>query len=521
MATAPVTLVNFNPGSLTSPFTTASISPVAGTYLIVVGVVADNIAIVNKPTISDSGGTIVWTELDNKHISSFSNPDLWLVAWISDLIPSSPPSITVTITNAGANAVAAGIVSVLAADTNGTMAQSASGEVTSGGTPSFTFGSTPNAAAICLCMSWMSGGNAVTKPATYTNLFDNTPTNVASRRASLSYDLASAIAGPVTVTSGNQRAVVLGIELALAGGGPTNTPQALNTTVTTTASMSKAIGKGLAVTVGTTVTALKSIAHKMLNTVTTTASQIKKTTKNTFANTVTTTASLTAMRVFLKALSVTVTTTSSMKRGVGKVASVTVNTTASLVRSTAKKLSATVTTSALLTRLFPRSLNVTVTTSTSMVRSVGKKLNVTVTSTASILKAISKKLTANVVTTNILSALLPHLNFVVNLLVTVTTTSTMKRATSKGLNTVVNTTSNLTKQIGKYLDVFVTTSARLVSSSHLLTFIFGDRIIRARALLRTILGLEAERVIHTVQETRSIRTHQEVRLIHARGQDDD
>jgi hypothetical protein len=213
MATAPVTVLNFNPGSLTSPFTTASFTPVAGTRLVVFGVAARNAAMTVKPTISSTA--LTWTEIGNNKTSTFANPDLWVVGWISGLVPASPAAMTVTITNASANAVAACVIQVAGADTDGTVIQATTGEDLANGDPSYTFAATPGAARLVLGCCWMSGGNAITKPTTYVNMFDNTPTNITARRAEVHYAIASAPKGPNQSTSTNIRSVVMAVELGI------------------------------------------------------------------------------------------------------------------------------------------------------------------------------------------------------------------------------------------------------------------------------------------------------------------
>jgi hypothetical protein len=213
MATAPVTVLNFNPGSLTSPFTTASFTPVAGTRLVVFGVSARNAVITVEPTISSSA--LTWTKIGGVKTSTFVNPDLYIVGWISNLVPASPAAMTVTITNASANAVAACVIQVAGADTDGTVIQAITGEDLLNGDPSYTFAATPGASRLVLGCCWMSGGNAITKPTTYINLFDNTPTNITARRAEVHYAITSPPKGPNQSTSTNVRSIVLAVELGV------------------------------------------------------------------------------------------------------------------------------------------------------------------------------------------------------------------------------------------------------------------------------------------------------------------
>lgn len=218
MSTAPVTQINANPGALGATYTTASVTAPANTRLIVFGTWYRN-ATLNKPTITDSLGTITWTELGNIHTSNATNPDLWIVCWISNDLGASPSAMTITVASTSGTGGTASVISVLSADTDGTALQVASGEDLSTGDPSFTFGSTPGTNNLVIGCNWHGGGNAITKPTGYTNLFDNTPTNVAARRHEVFYDNTSAAIGPNQSTSGNQRSVVLAIELSPAAAG--------------------------------------------------------------------------------------------------------------------------------------------------------------------------------------------------------------------------------------------------------------------------------------------------------------
>jgi hypothetical protein len=215
MATAPTTILNFLPGALAATFTTASFTPVATTRLVVFGVAYRNAAMTVKPTISSTGNSLTWTEIGNNKTSSFVNPDLWVVGWISSAVPASPAAMTVTVANTSASGIAACVVSVLGADTDGTVIQAATGEDLLNGDPSFTFGATPGASRLVVGCNWHGGGNAITKPATYVNLFDNTPTNLTARRAEMFYAAASAPKGPNQSTSTNIRSVVMAVELGV------------------------------------------------------------------------------------------------------------------------------------------------------------------------------------------------------------------------------------------------------------------------------------------------------------------
>jgi hypothetical protein len=218
MATVPVTILNFNPGAVAATFTTASFTPVAGTRLLVFGVAYRNAAMTIKPSISDSAA-MTWIEIGNVKTSTFSNPDLWTVGWVSPLIPSSPAAMTVTVAQASASGLAACVVQLAGADTDGTVIQSVTGEDLLNGDPSFTFGATPGAARLVVGCNWHGGGNAITKPTTYVNLFDNTPTNLTARRAEVFYATASAPIGPNQSTSTNIRSTVMAVELGVASGG--------------------------------------------------------------------------------------------------------------------------------------------------------------------------------------------------------------------------------------------------------------------------------------------------------------
>lgn len=214
MSTAPVLVLNVNPGSTTSPYTTASFTPVAGTRLIVHVYAFKATAGIVKPIITDSA-SLTWTELGNVKTSTFSNPDIWLVGWVSSVIPSSPAAMTVTVTDTAATGLTSSILSVLAADTDGTVIQTAYGEDLTAGKPSFTFAATPGASNIVIGATGMSGANSITGLAGYTSLFNLMPTNMTARRTACFYDTTSAAKGPNALTSTNVRSVVMAVELGI------------------------------------------------------------------------------------------------------------------------------------------------------------------------------------------------------------------------------------------------------------------------------------------------------------------
>jgi hypothetical protein len=215
MASIPVLVLNCNPGALAATYTTASFTPVAGTKLVVFGVAYRATAMTVKPTITDSAG-LTWTEMGNVKASVFVNPDLWTVGWISSTIGASPPAMTVTVAQTGAAGVTACVLSVLAADTDGTVVQVAYGEDLAAGDPSYTFAATPGASNLVIGCNWHGGGNSIAKPAAYTDLFNLTPTNLTVRRVEVHYDNTSAAKGPNQSISTNVRSIVMAVELGFA-----------------------------------------------------------------------------------------------------------------------------------------------------------------------------------------------------------------------------------------------------------------------------------------------------------------
>lgn len=250
MSTAPVTLLNANPGAVAASYTTASVTPAANTKAIVFGTYDKASLLASKPTISDSLGTLTWSELGNVHTSNASNPDLWIVAWISNDLGPTPAAMTVTVAATGGRAGTCSIITVLSADTNGTALQVASAEDLATGDPSFTFASAPGATNIKVGCNWHGGGNAITKPAAYTNLFDNTPTNVASRRHEVFYNNTTAAQGPNASSSGNIRSVVLAIELAPASASTYTLPAAAGSYALTGTAATLKLGRVVAAAAG-------------------------------------------------------------------------------------------------------------------------------------------------------------------------------------------------------------------------------------------------------------------------------
>lgn len=270
MSTAPVTLVNAQPGATGTTYTTGSFTPGANTRVVVFGTAYRSNNVCGKPAISDSLGTLTWTELASVESSNTTTADLYTVIWISNDLGASPAAMTVTVTASPASALTASAVSVLTADTDGTALQTASGEDLSAGDPSFTFAAAPGTSNIVLGCNWAVGGNQITKPTGYTNLYDNTPTNVVARRHEVFYANASAPQGPNQSTSTNLRQTVVAVELAppSSGGitvnatGSAGTGSPGSVTVSTVANVSVAAsGNAATGSVGSpTVTAVQNVS---------------------------------------------------------------------------------------------------------------------------------------------------------------------------------------------------------------------------------------------------------------------
>lgn len=161
--------------------------------------------------------------------------------------------------------------------------------------------------------------------------------------------------------------------------------QGMTGTVTTTASITKSVGKAITFTsVTTTASMARQVGKALQATVTTTASIVKRVGKILVPATVTTLASILAQKAREQLLTATVTTTATMSRVVGKILAPTVTTTASITKQVGKTLSATVTTLATIRRSVGKVVSATVTTTASITKRVGKTISTTVTSLASI-----------------------------------------------------------------------------------------------------------------------------------------
>lgn len=510
MSTIPVVLQNAHPGAVAATYTTASVTPAANTRAIVFGTCYKNSLMASKPTISDSLGTITWTELGNVHTSNATNPDLWTVVWISNDLGPTPAAMTVTVAATAASGTTCSIITVLSADTDGTALQVASGEDLTAGDPSFTFVFVPGANNIVLGCNWHGGGNSITKPTGYTNLFDSTPTNLTARRVEIFYDNTSAAQGPNATVSTNIRSTVIAVELAPAPTG-TNTPVGLAVTVTTTSSLAKLAGK-IASVVVTATGIVKRAATKLLNVTSTTTGSLLKASSKSLANTVTTTSSL--VKRVNKAVAAVATTIGDL--AVGKIAVArefqrnflaTVTTTSITKLGVSKSLSTVVTTSRVLAKVTAKKFAVVVTTTASGVRSTAKAiLLATATTTASVSKALGKvALLANVVTTSVVNASTGTL-YPIILAVTVTTTGSVKRGIVRSLTAGVTTLASLTKSVSKTIAASVTLAVVLKQAAHVLFLPLTFRLITAQEDLRKVYALVTPRLIQTYEDRRIIYT---------------
>lgn len=216
MSTAPGVLV-IGTGAAASTWTTASFTPPANTRLVAYVSSYKATAGVALPTISDSLGTLTWTQLDDYVNSTFSNPDMRGTWFICSDVGGSPAVMTVTVASTGANSMAVMVASVLTSEVSGSTVQVVHGEDLVSGDPSATFGSAPGATNITLVgASFTGGNNSITIPSGYTSICN--ATHSASRHNCASYDITSA-GSTIAYTSNNSRSIILGIELAPAPAG--------------------------------------------------------------------------------------------------------------------------------------------------------------------------------------------------------------------------------------------------------------------------------------------------------------
>lgn len=207
--------------------------------------------------------------------------------------------------------------------------------------------------------------------------------------------------------------------------------QALNATVTASASVRKQMSKTLTATVTASVSYIKSVSKRLNVTVTATASFIRSVTKRLNA-TVTATATVTAMRVYLVALTSLVTATATITKIPRKVFNVTVTATATIRRSVTKTLTATVTATATIRKGMQMALNATATAAATITKIPRKVLSATVTAATSIDKRLIKILMATVTA----SVTMIHSRAVM-MYVTTTATATITKIPRKVLSVVV------------------------------------------------------------------------------------
>jgi hypothetical protein len=291
----------------------------------------------------------------------------------------------------------------------------------------------------------------------------------------------------------------------VADAGAVTTPQDLTATVTSTATITRQIGKPLSATATTTATLVRQVGKAVTATVTSTASMVRQVGKPLTA-TVTTIASLLAQKVILKALTATVTSTATITRQIGKPLSVTVTSTALMVKRVGKPLSATVTSTAsqVAQKVILKALTATVTTTATIARQIGKPLGATATVTASVVKQVGKPLTATVTSTATITALKVFLR---TLTATVTSTAAITRQVGKPLGATVTSTATLVKQVGKRLTATATSTATLLAQRVFLrtltatvttTATMTRRTGKAMAAAVTATGSFAKRIAKTI-----------------------
>lgn len=191
--------------------------------------------------------------------------------------------------------------------------------------------------------------------------------------------------------------------------------------------------------------------------------------------TVTTTASI--VKQVNKLVTATVTSTASIQKQVGKLVTATVTSTASIVKSVGKPLTATVTSTATLVVRVGKLMSATVTSTATIVRQAGKAMTATVTSAATVVKQIAKTVTATVTST---AAITANAIRALTITATVTTAATVTRTIGKALTATATTAATITRQIGKALTATATTTASIVATFQAAG---GAAIARLRSLM--------------------------------------
>ncbi len=193
--------------------------------------------------------------------------------------------------------------------------------------------------------------------------------------------------------------------LLLKGGTGTTTPQTLTATVTSSATITKQVGKILTAPLPAAAATMTRSVGKTISVTLPAASGtiVKSVGKNVTGNA---TVTATIVRSIGKILSATVTSVATIVRRVGKILSATVT---SLGVMTAgllflRALTATVTSTALIVRSVGKLVTGNATSTGSMVRSVGLHLTATATSVGSFIRSVGKFLTGNSTAAGVMAA---------------------------------------------------------------------------------------------------------------------
>lgn len=215
-------------GTAGASHTTASITPVADSYIWLFAMAWDNADITStKVSGSDSLGTAYTEVADYTFSIAYANPDIRITVYRSDSASGGSPSArTFTCAYTGALNTAAGIVSIPTADfATQDVVQSAGGESTSGD-PAITFGASPAASGTFYFGCSAHGGEElVTLPSGWTKgIGARSATGgggdvafFAVRGAFIVYDDTPSGTGPHAFSSNNPRAIFLGMEVGGTG----------------------------------------------------------------------------------------------------------------------------------------------------------------------------------------------------------------------------------------------------------------------------------------------------------------
>jgi hypothetical protein len=200
-------------GTGTTSAVTGSFTPAADSRLIFAVGARKNAGVPAQPTITDSLGSLTWTEIADAQNNFGADPDIRLRVFYSTSVGGSPSSMTVTGSCADGATTTVNGFAITGSDTD--FSNFATAANSSSGDPSCTLPNTP--AALIAGFMVAAGAAAVTPPTGFSELHELVSGNL---RPESCYDDSSPTTGAHTwsSTNGNSAGVVFEIKEAAAGG---------------------------------------------------------------------------------------------------------------------------------------------------------------------------------------------------------------------------------------------------------------------------------------------------------------